>query len=205
MVQIFLQIGVLTTLASSFAMPPVSAFEPAVIEQTVAEQHYVVQEDELLCAVARKFNVLETELREINNLSSGERVIAGQDLIIPEGVWKSYEGVASWYGPGFHGKVMANGEIYNQNKILVAHRTAPLGSKLKITNLENGKFIIAPVLDRGPYTNEDGEYTRDIDLSYAVAKELGTIGQGLASVRIEVVDESEKGKMELVEKDKNTV
>jgi len=58
--------------------------------------------------------------------------------------------MASWYGPGFNGRKMANGQIYDMNDISVAHRTLPFGTKLRITNLMNGKSIIAPVLDRGP-------------------------------------------------------
>ena len=104
--------------------------------------------------------------------------------------YEPVEGLASWYGPNFHGKNMANGEVYNMHDIVVAHRTLPLGRKVVITNLENGRSIIAPVLDRGPYVKDSqGNYTREIDLSYAVAKELGTIKKGVVSTRIEPINE----------------
>ncbi|MCK4386926.1 MAG: septal ring lytic transglycosylase RlpA family protein [Candidatus Pacebacteria bacterium] len=107
-----------------------------------------------------------------------------QELIIPTIVWESYEGRASWYGPGFHGEKMANGQIYDQNKILVAHRILPLGLKVRVTNLKNSKSIVAYVLDRGPYTKKNGKYDREIDLSYAAAKALHAIQPGVISVRI---------------------
>jgi rare lipoprotein A len=105
--------------------------------------------------------------------------------------WSNY-GVASWYGPGFHGRLMANGRVYDQNVISVAHRSLPLGTIVKVTNLENGKFIIAPVWDRGPYIYRKGMYTREIDLSYAAAKALGSVDSGLAQVKIELIEETDK-------------
>ena len=75
--------------------------------------------------------------------------------------------------------------FYNQNKILVAHRHYPFGTKLKITNLENGKSVVAPVLDRGPYTMKGGKYNREIDLSLGAAKALGAVEKGVIPVRIE--------------------
>ncbi|MEW5907615.1 MAG: septal ring lytic transglycosylase RlpA family protein [Patescibacteria group bacterium] len=96
-----------------------------------------------------------------------------------------YEAIASWYGPGFWGKCRADGKIYHldDNKIFVAHKDYPLGTRLKITNLNNGKTIVAKVLDRGPYI-----YGREIDLSYGAAKILGAIEPGLIPVRIEKIE-----------------
>ncbi|MBU2219231.1 septal ring lytic transglycosylase RlpA family protein [Patescibacteria group bacterium] len=99
--------------------------------------------------------------------------------------WQVYTGKASWYGPRFHGEPMANTQIYNQNKISVAHRTLPLGIKVKVTNLKNGKTIIAPVLDRGPYIKKNGRYSREIDLSRKAAKLLGALKPGIILVKIE--------------------
>ena len=104
-------------------------------------------------------------------------------------VKSTFEGVASWYGPGFDGRPMANGEIYDQNEILVAHRSLPFGTMLRITNLINGKVIVAPVKDRGPYIEVDGVYTRDIDLSYATAKAIDMVAYGLVPVRVEILGE----------------
>lgn len=89
-------------------------------------------------------------------------------------------GIASWYGPGFHGKLTASGEPYNMHDFTCAHKTFPLGSRLRVTNLLNGKSVLVTVNDRGPFV--DG---REIDLSYAAADRLDIIGPGTAKVKIE--------------------
>jgi rare lipoprotein A len=89
-------------------------------------------------------------------------------------------GVASWYGPGFHGRKTASGERYDQNDLTAAHRKLPLGSEVKVTNLENGRSITVEINDRGPYAKG-----RVLDLSKAAARELGMVENGLAKVRIE--------------------
>ena len=105
-------------------------------------------------------------------------------------------GYASWYGPGFHGKKTANGEIFNQNLISAAHRTLPLPSIVKVTNLENGKVLsFVRVNDRGPFAKN-----RIIDLSKEAAKELGFVNRGVAKVRVEILeDESRKFAYELIQ------
>jgi rare lipoprotein A len=89
-------------------------------------------------------------------------------------------GVASWYGPGFHGKRTASGERFDQNELTAAHRQLPLGAEVKVTNLENGRSITVAINDRGPYVGG-----RVIDLSKAAAQRLGIVEDGLAKVRIE--------------------
>ena len=91
-------------------------------------------------------------------------------------------GVASYYGPGFHGRRTANGETFNQNAMTAAHRTLPFGTKLKVTNLANGQSTIVRVNDRGPYAGG-----RVLDLSVAAAKQIGSTHSGVAKVKIEVV------------------
>ena len=90
------------------------------------------------------------------------------------------DGVASWYGRDFHGKTTANGERYNMYAMTAAHKLLPLGTKVRVTHLRNGKSIVVRVNDRGPFVGD-----RIIDLSYASAKELGMIGTGTARVRVE--------------------
>ncbi len=92
-------------------------------------------------------------------------------------------GVASWYGPGFHGKKTSNGEVYNQHGFTAAHRTLPISSIIKVTNVENGKSIVVRVNDRGPFTGDD----RIIDLTLAAAKELEFHHKGLAKVKVETL------------------
>ena len=92
------------------------------------------------------------------------------------------EGIASWYGPDFHGRLTANGEVYDMHAISAAHPTMPLPSYARVTNLENGRSIIVRVNDRGPYARN-----RVVDLSIGTAKALDFYGRGLARVRVEYV------------------
>jgi rare lipoprotein A len=92
------------------------------------------------------------------------------------------EGIASWYGPDFHGRSTANGELYDMHAISAAHTTMPLPSYARVTNLDNGRSIIVRVNDRGPYMRN-----RIIDLSIGTAKALDFYGHGLARVRVEYV------------------
>ena len=95
------------------------------------------------------------------------------------------EGLASWYGPGFHGRKTASGERFNQDALTCAHKTLPFGTKLKVTNLDNGQELVVTVNDRGPFV-----HSRIVDLSREGAKKLGFIGQGTTHVRIERYQET---------------
>jgi peptidoglycan lytic transglycosylase len=92
-------------------------------------------------------------------------------------------GIASWYGPGFHGHATTSGEIYDQHGLTAAHRTLPLGTRARVTNVESGRFVDVRINDRGPFVKD-----RAIDLSYAAAHALGIIGPGTAPVRIEILE-----------------
>ena len=89
-------------------------------------------------------------------------------------------GQASWYGPKFHGKTTASGETYDQNGLTAAHVSLPLGSKVKVTNLSNGKSVEVEITDRGPFAKN-----RIIDLSHAAAKALDMKDSGTTKVRLE--------------------
>ncbi len=95
-------------------------------------------------------------------------------------------GLASWYGPGFQGNETASGEIFNQREMVAAHRSLPLGSVVRVTNLENGRRVVLRVIDRGPYGRNYRKGTI-IDVSRGAARRLGFIRDGLVSVRVEVV------------------
>src|SRR4051794_26830097 len=95
----------------------------------------------------------------------------------------SQTGIASWYGPGFHGKTTASGQTYDQHDHTAAHRTLPLGTRVRVTNLDNGKSTEVTIIDRGPFAKN-----RIIDLSEAAAEDLGMIGKGTGRVRLEVID-----------------
>ncbi|MES1944866.1 Six5 [Salinisphaera sp. PC39] len=92
-------------------------------------------------------------------------------------------GYASWYGRKFHGRRTSSGETYDMYKMTAAHRTLPLPSFLRVTNLENGREVIVRVNDRGPFHAD-----RVIDLSYAAAVRLDMIGSGTAPVTLELIE-----------------
>jgi rare lipoprotein A (peptidoglycan hydrolase) len=96
-------------------------------------------------------------------------------------------GEASWYGPGFQGKETANGETFDQKEMTAAHPSLPMGTKAKVTNLENGKKVEVRINDRGPYADD-----RVIDLSGAAAKKLDMKGDGTTQVKIETKSTKKK-------------
>jgi rare lipoprotein A len=96
-------------------------------------------------------------------------------------IW-TQNGKVSWYGPGFHGRRTANGEIFDTNEMTMAHRSLAFGSKVRVTNLDNGRSIVVRVNDRGPYVGG-----RIADLSHAAASRLGFIEDGVVHARIELI------------------
>jgi len=101
---------------------------------------------------------------------------------VPEAGGDVQTGIASWYGPEFHGKSTSSKEIYDMNDLTAAHNTLPLGTYVVVTNLTNSRSVTVRINDRGPFTKG-----RVIDVSYAAAKALDMIGPGTAPVRIEVL------------------
>ncbi|TVR00303.1 MAG: septal ring lytic transglycosylase RlpA family protein [Desulfovibrionales bacterium] len=91
-------------------------------------------------------------------------------------------GIASWYGPKFHARRTASGEVYNMYDLTAAHRILPMQTKIRVTNLENDKSVILRVNDRGPFVGD-----RVVDLSYRAAQELDVIRPGTAKVRVEAL------------------
>ncbi len=106
------------------------------------------------------------------------------------------EGMASWYGPGFHGKSTATGETFDTHDLTAAHPTLPMPSLVRVTNLENGKMIVARVNDRGPFARN-----RIIDLSKASAERLGV--KGLAKVRVQYLQEESNQYLAAVKEGRN--
>jgi len=101
------------------------------------------------------------------------------------------KGIASWYGKNFHGKKTANGERYNMYGLTAAHKTLPLGTWVKVTNLSNFKDVTVRVNDRGPFVKG-----RIIDLSYVAAKQIGLVGAGTAWVRVEALGVPQERKID---------
>jgi len=97
--------------------------------------------------------------------------------------WKDeMEGIASWYGEDFNGRLTANGEVYDMYKFTAAHKTLPLGTVVKVTNQENGKTVEVRINDRGPYVKG-----RIIDLSRTAGRAIGMREAGTAKVKLEIV------------------
>jgi len=91
-------------------------------------------------------------------------------------------GMASWYGPGFHGRRSASGEVFNQHALTAAHRTLPFGTRVRVTNLRNNRQVVVRINDRGPYS-----HGRVIDLSAGAARAIGLARMGVGPVRLEVL------------------
>jgi rare lipoprotein A len=108
--------------------------------------------------------------------------VAGRVYIPEEDVNYSAVGLASWYGTDFHGRYTANGEIFDMNSISAAHKTLPLPSYVRVTNLANRRSIVVRVNDRGPYVGD-----RVVDLSVKTAQLLGFYGHGVAKVKVDYV------------------
>jgi rare lipoprotein A (peptidoglycan hydrolase) len=119
-----------------------------------------------------------------SQMTSPEAAPAARQTTIKPTTRTVQRGNASWYGPGFSGKKTANGDSFNQAELTAAHKTFPLGSKAKVTNLKNGKTVEVEITDRGPFAEG-----RIIDLSKAAAEKLGMIGSGTAPVQIELLSE----------------
>ncbi len=97
---------------------------------------------------------------------------------------RAYEavGVASWYGAKFHGRITASGEPYDMNAMTAAHPSLPFGTKVRVTNLENGRAVVLRINDRGPFAKG-----RIIDVSRHAAEHLGFLGADLVRVRVEAI------------------
>ena len=94
-----------------------------------------------------------------------------------------YSGVSSWYGPNFHGKLTANGEVFDMYGVTAAHKTIPLNSVVRVTNNDNGNSVILRITDRGPFIKN-----RILDCSMGAAKKLGFYNQGTANVTVKIIE-----------------
>jgi rare lipoprotein A len=117
----------------------------------------------------------------------GVACVPGPDAAAePEPQPRRQVGLASYYGPGFHGEETASGEIFNQRDMTAAHRSLPLGSIVRVTNLENGRSVVLRINDRGPYGRNYRKGTI-IDVSRGAARRLRFLEDGLVRVRVDVL------------------
>ncbi|MDJ0572592.1 MAG: septal ring lytic transglycosylase RlpA family protein [Pleurocapsa sp. MO_192.B19] len=123
----------------------------------------------------------KANLKQQNNfeLSKTQQIIPLRNQSLIANV---FGGQASWYGPGFHGRLTANGEVYNQNAFTAAHPSLAFGTRVKVTNLNNGRSVVVRINDRGPYAGG-----RVIDVSAAAANSLGMINSGVAPVEVTIL------------------
>lgn len=105
---------------------------------------------------------------------------------------ETFQGVASWYGPNFHGKKTSNGEKYNMYAMTAAHKTLPMNTVLRVSNKKNGRSVVVRINDRGPFVK-----SRIIDLSKAAAKKLDMLATGTAPVALEILGFSSSKKAEV--------
>lgn len=120
-----------------------------------------------------------------NSSSSAQTAVNFPPISVPDGAKPLYTqiGIASWYGPPYHNRRGANGEIYDMHQMTAAHRTLPLNSIVRVTNVKTGKSALVRITDRGPFIGE-----RMLDLSLAAAKAVDVWGPGLAWVRMDVLE-----------------
>jgi rare lipoprotein A len=130
--------------------------------------------------MTRLFKGFVTAIALLFLLSASEpsRAAAGR---ASDGAYEAV-GVASWYGAKFHGRTTASGEPYDMNAMTAAHPSLPFGTKVRVTNLENGRSVVVRINDRGPFAKR-----RIIDVSRHAAKHLDFLGAGQARVRVEVI------------------
>ncbi|OGZ30391.1 MAG: hypothetical protein A2931_04050 [Candidatus Niyogibacteria bacterium RIFCSPLOWO2_01_FULL_45_48] len=137
-----------------------------------------VSAGQTLWSIARAYGTTVKDVMSINDLHS--------IIIRPGMTLKVNPGpvlvLASWYGPGFHGRKMANGEVFDMYEDIAAHRVLPLGTMIMVVNPENGRMIVVSVKDRGPYIRG-----RSLDLSRSAALKIGMAEDGLKKVVIKVL------------------
>ena len=121
--------------------------------------------------------------QEINKPKMGQKKLQSKKKSNLDKSKKIYTGISSYYGPKFHGKLTANGEIFDMYGVTAAHKEFPFNTVVRVTNENNGKSLIIRINDRGPYVDK-----RILDCSFGAAKKLGFVGSGTTPVKIEVIE-----------------
>ena len=122
-----------------------------------------------------------TEIREAITIQD-VRTVAPVRPLPASKLIEVLQGAASWYGPGFYGRTTANGERFSKGTLTAAHRTLPFGTKVRVTNLSNGRSVVVRINDRGPF-----KYHRVIDLAHGAASQLQMMQAGEVPVKLEIL------------------
>ena len=122
-----------------------------------------------------------TEIREAITIQD-VRTVAPVRPLPASKLIEVVQGAASWYGPGFYGRTTANGERFSKGTLTAAHRTLPFGTKVRVTNLSNGRSVVVRINDRGPF-----RYHRVIDLAHGAASQLQMMQAGEVPVKLEIL------------------
>lgn len=144
---------------------------------------YLVKAGETLFSIGQKLEIPWQKIAQDNHLKELWVIQSGQRLKMHLSAPKRDEVLASWYGKPFHGRKMASGKQYNMYKLLAAHKTLPLGTKVRLENPENGIVLVLEIQDRGPYIPG-----RQFDVSRQAAQVLGFKEKGLAKLRMEILE-----------------
>jgi rare lipoprotein A (peptidoglycan hydrolase) len=164
-------LAILGTIAfhSNFSLEAVASNVDSSTERQISETSETIDASD-------RMNSLSVPLAQIAGKPKPSKTLAA-----PAGA-KQMRGIASWYGPGFHGRQTANGERFNQNDLTAAHRSLPFGTRVKVTNMNNGRSVVVRINDRGPFAGG-----RVIDLSSAAANAIGLKGSGVGPVNIQIL------------------
>ena len=133
-------------------------------------------------SAAIKASLTPADVEEAEDPAPALAVLPPPKIKVVPTVVRVITGEASWYGPGFFGNRTANGEVYRRGTMTAAHRTLPFGTKVRVTNLWNGRSEVIRINDRGPFVHH-----RVIDLGHGAASSLGLTASGIAQVRLEVL------------------
>ncbi len=145
--------------------------------------HTIKAGDTLWDLAVNKYHVHIKDIMKDNGITDPKNLQIGQELTIrlPQSTGEK-QIVASWYGKNFHGRPMANGDIYDMYAATIAHKEIPLGTRVELKNTETGEKVRAVVTDRGPYVEG-----RDVDLSYGLAQKLSLVKQGIGNLTMRVL------------------
>lgn len=163
--------------------------EPITKPYAIATEYNICPPDTNYSQLMNSIENLSTEktLESVRYDSTKSYRVKGKTYYPMETVDEFVEtGSASWYGPNFHGKKTASGEIYNQHEHTAAHKTLPFGTRVKVENLDNNTSTIVVINDRGPFASG-----RVIDLSYSAANDLNIVKKGVANVKLTVINEEQ--------------